>query len=164
MIREGVLTLSPFSADDVRALYLRLLQGWNDRDAEAMAACFSGDAIMIGFDGSLAEDRDTIRGHLAPIFADHPTAAYVAIIRSTRRTGDTGILLADVGMVPPGATAINPAANARQTLVAAETDGQVQIELFQTTPAALHWDEAGREALSAELNAAYEERGLLPDR
>lgn len=151
------------SADELRALYLRLLQGWNDRDAETMAACFSSDAIMIGFDGSLADGRDAIRDHLAPIFADHPTAAYVAIIRSTRRTGDTGILLADVGMVPPGATAINPAVNARQTLVAAETDGRVQIELFQTTPAALHWDEAGREALSAELNAAYGGRGLLPD-
>lgn len=152
------------TTDEMRALYLRLLRGWNDRDANTMADCFSDAGSMIGFDGSLAAGRTAIHAHLAPIFADHPTASYVAIIRSTREIGSTGILLADVGMVPPGATEINPAANARQTLVAAETDGQWQIELFQTTPAALHWDDAGREALSAELNTVFGERGLLPDR
>jgi uncharacterized protein (TIGR02246 family) len=150
--------------DELRALYLRILRGWNDRNADAMAECFSDTAIMIGFDGSLAEGRAAIRDHLSPIFADHPTAAYVAIIRTTHETGDAGILLADVGMVPPGSTAINSAANARQTIVVGEADGRWQVNLFQTTPAALHRDEAGRETLSAELNAAFGERGLLPER
>ncbi len=150
--------------DELRALYLRILRGWNDRNADAMAECFSDTAIMIGFDGSLAEGRAAIREHLAPIFADHPTAAYVAIIRTTREIGDAGILLADVGLVPPGATEINPATNARQTIVVGKVDGRWRVNLFQTTPAALHWDEAGRETVSAELNAAYGERGLLPER
>jgi uncharacterized protein (TIGR02246 family) len=150
--------------DELRLLYLRLLQGWNDRNANLMAECFSSEGIMIGFDGSLAEGSMAVRKHLEPIFADHPTAAFVAIIRSTRRIGSVGILRADVGMVPPNSTEINPAANARQTLVAGEKDGQWQVELFQNTPAALHWDEEGSKLLSAELNAAFRERGPLPDR
>jgi uncharacterized protein (TIGR02246 family) len=151
------------STNDLRALYLRLLRGWNDRDANTMAECFAENGIMIGFDGSLAEGQAPIRDHLSPICADHPTAAYVAIIPATRETEGAGILLADVGLVPPGATEINSAANARQTIVAGDVSGRWLAELFQTTPAALHWDEAGREALSAELNAAFGERGLLPD-
>lgn len=150
--------------DEVRSLYLQLLRAWNGRDAGGMAECFASDGIMIGFDGSVAEGREAIRDHLSPIFADHPTAAFAAIIRAIRMGEGVGILLADVGMVPPGATRINPAANARQSMVARADGGRWRIELFQATPAALHWDERGREALSAELDAAFGERGPLPDR
>jgi uncharacterized protein (TIGR02246 family) len=129
-----------------------------------MAECFSTEGIMIGFDGSVAEGGTAIRQHLSPIFADHPTAAFVAIVRTTHSSGSAAILRADVGMVPPGAMEINPAANARQTIVAGEEGGRWKIKLFQNTPAALHGDEKGREALSAELNAAFKERGPLPDR
>ncbi len=148
---------------ELRALYLRLLRGWNNREANVIAECFSRDGVMIGFDGSLAEGNTAVGDHLTPIFADHPTGAFVAIIRSMRTLGSGGILLADVGMVPPGGTEINPAANARQTLVAGDSSGQWRAELFQNTPAALHWDEEGRKALSAELNSAFTERGPLPD-
>ena len=149
-------------ATELRTLYLRLLQGWNDRDADAMANCFSAGGTMIGFDGSLAGGSAAVRDHLSPIFADHPTAPFVAIIREARTIGEIGIIRADVGMIPPGASEINAAANARQTMVAAAVEGRWQVELLQNTPAALHWDEKGREALSAELNAAYQSRGLLP--
>lgn len=151
------------NTDELRALYLRLLEGWNNREAHVMAECFSRDGVMIGFDGILAEGITAVGDHLAPIFTDHPTAEFVAIIRSMRRFGRVGILLADVGMVPPGGKEINPAANARQTLVAGESSGQWRVELFQTTPAALHWDEEGSKSLSAELGAAFSERGPLPD-
>lgn len=59
-------------SDDLRALYLQLLRGWNNRDASAMAECFSIDGAMIGFDGSMAEGRTAIQAHLSPIFADRP--------------------------------------------------------------------------------------------
>lgn len=148
--------------NELRSLYRQILQAWNDRKSNELAECFSSDGVMIGFDGSLAEGNAAIRDHLAPIFANHPTAAFVTIIRSMRRFGSGGILVADVGMVPPGETEINPAANARQTMVAGERSGRWQVELFQNTPAALHWDEEGRKALSAELNSAFAERGLFP--
>ncbi|RBP65660.1 uncharacterized protein (TIGR02246 family) [Brevibacterium sanguinis] len=145
----------------VSELHRRLLTAWNSRDDAAMAECFSDDGLLIGFDGSVADGREAILDHLTPIFADHPTAAYVAIVRSVRRAGDASVLLADAGMVPPGADEINPEANARQTVVAASTPGGWRVTLFQTTPAALHWDDAGRQALTAELDAACAERGPL---
>lgn len=68
------------------------------------------------------------------------------------------LLLADAGMVPPGQTEIHADANARQTLVASRPVDRWQIDLFQNTPAALHWDDAGRDALTAELTAALATR------
>ena len=35
-----------------RALYRKLLQAWNDRDAVAMVALFAPNGSMVGFDGS----------------------------------------------------------------------------------------------------------------
>lgn len=141
------------SVDDaLSTLYARLLDGWNRRDAGAMAACFAPHGTMIGFDGSLSEGPAAIESHLSPVFADHPTARFVAIVRGTRQIGDGGLLRADAGMVPPGGTEVNPAANARQVVVARDAGEGWRIELFQNTPAALHWDEAQRETLTRDLD------------
>ena len=96
-------------SDDTRELYEHLIGTWNDRDAEAMSSLFAPAGIMIGFDGSLVTGVDAVREHLTPIFADHPTAAYVTIVRSVQSVGDGAtLLLADAGMVPPGQTEITP--------------------------------------------------------
>ena len=146
-------------SDDTRELYEHLIGTWNDRDAEAMSSLFAPAGIMIGFDGSLVTGVDAVREHLTPIFAYHPTAAYVTIVRSVQSVGDGAtLLLADAGMVPPGQTEIHADANARQTLVASRPVDRWQIDLFQNTPAALHWDDAGRDALTAELTAALATR------
>ncbi len=150
------------TADEISDLYRQLLTAWNERDAAAFAECFSADGIMIGFDGSVVTGPAEILNHLTPIFADHPTAAFVAVIRTIRATADAHLLLADAGMVPPGAAETIPEANARQTVVAEPSSTGWTIALFQNTPAALHWNDAEREALSAELNAALAERGPLP--
>ncbi|WP_226583520.1 SgcJ/EcaC family oxidoreductase [Acuticoccus sediminis] len=149
--------------DQVRELYLRLLRGWNNRNEAAIAKCFSDDGIMIGFDGSIAQGRTAIRNHLSPIFANHPTARFVAIVRVINEMNNSGILLADAGMIPPEANQIIPAANARQTIVAEVNSERLDIKLFQNTPVALHWDENSRQELSVELNNAFRERGLLPE-
>ena len=146
----------------LQQLYIRLLKGWNDRDAGAMASCFSDSGTLIGFDGSVVEGRQAVERHLAPIFADHPTPAFVTVVRAARMLGQTGMLRADVGMVPAGETAVKAEANARQVMVAGLVDGAWRVELFQNTPAALHWDEAGRAALTQELNDAYRQRGPFP--
>ncbi|WP_158726679.1 SgcJ/EcaC family oxidoreductase [Tomitella fengzijianii] len=150
-------------ADRLRILYLGLLHAWNERDAEAMAACFTDGGIMIGFDGSLAEGGPAIRDHLAPIFRDHPTAAFLTVLRARRATSRGGILLADVAMVPPGGDQLIPATLARQTLVAEECDGDIRVALFQNTPTDLDWDDEGRKALLGELGRAFKDRGLLPE-
>jgi uncharacterized protein (TIGR02246 family) len=116
-------------------LYEKLLTAWNDRDAAAFAGLFSGDGTTVGFDGSQTTGPQ-IEAHLQPIFADHPTAAYVAKVRGTRALGpDTMLLTAIAGMVPPGQDAIKPEVNVVQTVVAERQAGEWRIVLFQNTPA-----------------------------
>lgn len=132
----------------VRALYQRLLDGWNARDGAAMAAPFAEDGEVIGFDGSLIAGRDAIAAAMAAIFVSHLTPTYVALARGVRfPTPDTAILRADTGLLPRGQTDLDPDLNARQTLVAVRRDGAWRIALFQNTPAQLH----GRPDLAAQL-------------
>ncbi len=139
----------------VRDLYQTLIDGWNRRDAAAMARLFGDEGSVVGFDGSQMNGPAEIGSVLGRIFADHPTPAYVTIVREVRTLGtDAALLRAVVGMVPPGGADLNPAVNAIQSLVAARRDGQWRIELFQNTPAAFHGRPQEAEALTAELRAA----------
>jgi uncharacterized protein (TIGR02246 family) len=138
--------------EEVRELYRRALDGWNARDAAAMAGAFAEDGESIGFDGSVVSGRTEIWRHLSQIFADHPTAAYVAKVRSVRLlAADVAILRAVSGMVPPGKADLNPAVNAVQTLVATRRDGRWRIALLQNTPAQFHGRPELAQALTDEL-------------
>jgi uncharacterized protein (TIGR02246 family) len=130
---------SPSTDHPVRRLYERILVAWNQQDVAAMAARFEEEGNIVGFDGSQANSRAAIENHLRPIFADHPTASYVAIVREIRMLGrHVGLLRAVVGMIPPGSDDINPALNTIHTLVAVEHADAWQTALFQSTPAAWH--------------------------
>ena len=84
----------------VKKLYEQLISAWNIRDAEGMANQFTVDGEMIGFDGSQELGRETMLSHLAPIFASHPTAPYVTIIKNIAQLSDTVVLLrAIAGMI-----------------------------------------------------------------
>lgn len=147
------------TASDERAvcdLYHQLLAAWNARDAAAFAALFAEDGESVGFDGSQMAGRADIAATLGQIFADHPTAAYVATVRGVRFPApDVAILRAVSGLVPPGKADLSPATNAVQTLVAAHSAGGWGIALFQNTPAQFH----GRPELAEQL--AEELRRLL---
>ena len=128
----------PGAVPAVRDLYVQLLEAWNGRDAGTFAKLFATDGTMIGFDGTSMTGRQ-IPGHLRPIFADHPTATYVAKVRETRELGpDVVLLRAIAGMVPPGRKELNPALNAVQTVVAEQTEDGWAVVLFQNTPAQYH--------------------------
>ncbi|MGI8333946.1 SgcJ/EcaC family oxidoreductase [Actinomadura scrupuli] len=136
----------------VRDLYTRLLRAWNDRNAEDYAALFAADGVMIGFDGSQASGAQ-ITDHLAPIFTDHPTAAFVAKVRDIRFLGPGSVMLrAIAGMVPPGQDRLNPAVNVLQTIVAEHQEDGWRIVLFQNTPAQYH----GRPELTEQHTAELE--------
>jgi uncharacterized protein (TIGR02246 family) len=139
--------------DAVTGLYERLIAGWNDHDAEAMAAAVAADGLVIGFDGSQMLGRDEVAAQLGQIFADHETAAYVTKVRSTTALGPGAAMLhAVAGMVPPGGSEIMPDRNAIQTVVGSERDGDWSVALFQTTPAQFHGRPELTEALTAELS------------
>jgi uncharacterized protein (TIGR02246 family) len=135
----------------VQELYRELLTAWNDRDAERFAGLFAEDGTLVGFDGSQVAGPE-IAKHLAPIFQDHPTAGYVARVRETRLLGPGAVLIRSIaGMVPPGGTALNPAANAVQTLVAERRLPGWRVVLFQSTPAQYHGRPEAVTAHTAEL-------------
>ena len=140
--------------DPIRTLYEKILRAWNQRDAAAMAAPFEENGNIIGFDGSQVDSRQAIEDHLRPIFADHPTAAYVAKVREVRLIGfGVGVLRAVAGMVPPGKDDLKPELNTIHTLVAVERADGWRAALFQSTPAAWHGRPEDSEALLEELRA-----------
>ena len=137
---------------EVRVLYQRLLKGWNEQDAEAMAATFAEDGEVIGFDGSVMTGRAEIASTLQQIFASHRTPPYVSKVRSVRLLApDVAVLRAVVGMAPPGETDLDPQLNAWQTLLAAKRDEEWRIVLFQNTPAQFHGRPELVQALTKEL-------------
>ena len=139
----------------VLALYEKLLQAWNARDADAFAAAFSEDASVVGFDGSPMNGRAEIASALRGIFGSHQTAAYVAKVREIRPLGRDAILLrAVVGMVPPGKADLNPAVNAIQSVVFAGPGEEMRIALLHNTPAAFHGRPELAEQLTHELTQA----------
>jgi uncharacterized protein (TIGR02246 family) len=136
--RASIPGIAPEPEAAARDLYARLLGAWNAHDADAFAALFAADGVSIGFDGSEARG-DEIREHLAGVFADHETAAYIARVREARAVGSDAVLLRSiVGMVPPGGDAVNAKANALHSLVAVRDGEEWRIALFQNTPAQYH--------------------------
>ena len=140
--------------NEITTLYRQLLDGWNQRDAKAVAALFREDGHLIGFDGSQMHGSAEIATMLGQIFTDHQTATYVSKIRAVQLlSADVAILRAVVGMIPPGQADINPAVNALQTVVATKSAGQWRIVLFQNTPAQFHGRPELTQQLSEELRA-----------
>jgi uncharacterized protein (TIGR02246 family) len=132
------------------ALYFRILDAWNRRDAATYAALFAEDGSAVGFDGSQLVGRAEIERSLREIFDHHQTPRYVAKVREERLIAADVILVRAVcGMVPAGTHDINPDVNAIQSLVAINTDGNWRGILFQNTPAQFH----GRPDLAATLTA-----------
>ena len=144
----------------VTDLYHQLLAAWNRRDATAMAELFARDGHAIGFDGSEMHGPEQIASTLVEIFAGHETAGYVDIVEGVWPIGvESAMLVAHVGMVPPGGTLINSTVNAVQTMIASrDSNGAWTIRLLQSTPAAYHGrpDDAAR--LTAELQARADAR------
>jgi uncharacterized protein (TIGR02246 family) len=141
--------------NEVQALYYRIIQGWNNRNAEEMAEQFTRDGELIGFDGSQEIGRDYILVHLQPIFANHPTAPFKSIVKDIRMlSSETALLRATVGMIPNGKVEVKPELNAHQTLVAVKKNGVWLTELFQNTPAQFHGRPELVKQMTEELNAS----------
>ncbi len=139
----------------VYALYRRMLEGWNTRDAALMAAQFAPDGISIGFDGSQMSGQAEIGSTLQQIFTQHATPPFVHKLTSVRLlTPEVALLRAIAGMVPPGKSELEPSLNAVQTVVAQLCDGQWCISQLQNTPAALHGRPELMQQMTAELKDA----------
>lgn len=148
--------MSDTSQATVVALYEALLKAWNDRDAEAFAAQFVDDGRVVGFDGSQMNGRREIASALKPIFAGHPTAAYVAKTQEVAAiSSDVVVLRAIAGMIPPNQNGVKADVNAIQSLVALKQGTGYLIALFQNTPAAFHGRPQLVENMTRELQDVY---------
>ena len=136
-------------------LYRDLLDAWNRRDAAAMAALFTHDGSLVGFDGSQIDGGpQAVAAHLTPIFASHATPAYVGKVREVRAlASNVSLVRAVTGMVQEGRRDLNSALNTIHTLVAVEGGGTWRAAMFQSTPAAFHGRPDLSLALSEELRA-----------
>jgi uncharacterized protein (TIGR02246 family) len=144
-----------------RGLYADILRCWNEGNAAGFARVFMRQGNLVGFDGSQVDGQDKIEAHLAQIFADHQTAAYVGKVREVRLLGSEVVLLRAVaGMVPPNQSDLKPALNTIHTLVASKQRDRWRAELFQSTPAAFHGRPGASEALTAELRAELKSHPL----
>jgi uncharacterized protein (TIGR02246 family) len=160
-MEEGSMSQPDDWTASARRVYFGLLEDWNRQDAAAMAARFTERGSLVGFDGSAIDGRTCIEAHLKPIFAQHATPRFVAKVREVRRmaNGQTLLLRAVAGMWPRGATELEPALNAIQTMVLSLCDGAYRIEMFQNTPAAFHGRPEESEKLSAELREVDKPEG-----
>jgi uncharacterized protein (TIGR02246 family) len=156
---KGAFPMSSSMHQQAVAVYRELLGAWNRQDAAAFAELFGPDSQVTGFDGSQMRGLAEIASELGAIFAHHPTAAYVAKVREVRSLAPTVILIrAIVGMIPPGASKLNSALNAIQSVVLV-TDGvssTPRIVHFQSTPAAFHGRPHLVEAMTEELSRVHE--------
>lgn len=143
----------PSQPAEIEALYHRLLDAWNTRNAAAFAALFTTDGNTVGFDGTQMAGSGAIESSLAEIFSDHEPARYIGLIREVRfLSPDVALLGAAAGMVPPGGTELNENLTI-QSLVAVRPTGRWLIALWHNTPAAFHGRPDARAALMAELRA-----------
>jgi uncharacterized protein (TIGR02246 family) len=147
--------MSNSSDDGLTTLHGKILEAWNRQDAQTYAACFDGDALVVGFDGSEMRGRDAIAEQLGTIFADHQVATYVRVVRGVQRIDDsTALLHAVVGMVPPGGDDVMPDRHAVQLLVGRYEKDEWRAVSLQNTPAQLHGRPEAVEALTQELRTA----------
>lgn len=148
----------------VIALYTRLLDAWNRRNADDFAWLFTYDGVAIGFDGSEMNGRAAIRTSLSKIFQDHPTAAYVGKIRDVRALARGVVLLRSVaGMVPPGTKGIKPEVNTVQSVLFVTENSDWKIALLQNTPAAYHGRPDAVERLTNELTEVFQTGEIVLD-
>lgn len=136
------------TAEPIIALYTRMLEAWNRRDADGFTELF---------DGSQMNGRAQANAQLRAIFASHPTASYVAKVLEVRTLDlQVALLRAVVGMMPPGQRELNPAVNAVQSVVVVSQSNQPRIALLHNTPAAFHGRPHLSEQLTSELNAVLQ--------
>ena len=125
------------SADEaaVRALYQRLMDGWNEGTGEAFAAPFAEDGDLVAFDGTHFKGRHEIVPFHQQLFQTY--------LKGTRLVGeakdvrflsnDVALMHAVGGTVMRGKSTPSPERDSIQTLVAVRISGSWQLAAFQNT-------------------------------
>ncbi|MHB9133560.1 MAG: SgcJ/EcaC family oxidoreductase [Armatimonadota bacterium] len=125
------------SADEVAvcALYTQLMDAWNAGSGDAMAALYTADGDLIGFDGTHFIGREEI--------ATFHQRLFDTVMQGSRLVGDVrdvrflcpevAVLHATGQTIMPGQTAPTQERDSIQTIVAVKEDGVWRIAAFQNT-------------------------------
>lgn len=147
----------------VLAVYQKLMQAWNGRDAEKFASCFANEGHAIGFDGSTMNGRAEIASTLAAVFQNERTGVYLSRVVDTRELAPGTMLLRSiVGMIPPTLIDLNLdldlTVTAVQSVVFVQQGDDIKIVLLQSTPASFRGRSEVAEALMEELEKMLQSR------
>jgi uncharacterized protein (TIGR02246 family) len=147
---------SPYAAHtetaQIEKLYLRMIEAWNQRDSQKMAAAFDDEGLIIGLDGTHHCGALDIEESIGRVFRDHATPHFLTTVKSIRfLTADVAQLEAVVGMITPGKEELDPKLNAYQVMTAVCRSRRWVIALLQDTRAQLLGRPEGVEALSRGL-------------
>lgn len=118
----------------VRALFERMMEGWNAGSGEAFAAPFTEDADFVAFDGTQLRGRREVAALHQDLFDKW--------LKGTRLVGhcdvrflspDVALLIGYGGTVMRGKSNPAPERDSIQTLVAVRRDGEWRLASFQNT-------------------------------
>jgi uncharacterized protein (TIGR02246 family) len=119
----------------IRALYQRLMEGWNRGDAESFAEPFVNDADFIAFDGTHFKGKNAIIESHRPLFDKW--------MKGTRLVGECisirflnpeiALLHATGGTIMKGRAGPSPERDSIQTMVAVKRNGEWRLIAFQNT-------------------------------
>jgi uncharacterized protein (TIGR02246 family) len=120
----------------VRDVYRQLMDAWNQGSGAAMAAVFTADGHLIGFDGTHLEGREEIAPFHQRLFDKWLKGSrLVGQVTDVRFLGpDTAVLHAVGGTVLRGKRAPAPERDSIQTLVVTrQAEGDWRVAAFQNT-------------------------------
>lgn len=126
---------NPLDVADLRALYRRLLDGWNRGTGQGFAAAFTKEADLVRGDGLHIAGREEITKVYALLLD--------TLLRGTRLVGtvqrlrflepEIAVVHAVGGMVVPWRAESSVERTMKQTLVARKRDGAWRFEAIQCT-------------------------------
>jgi uncharacterized protein (TIGR02246 family) len=119
----------------VRALYTRLMDGWNEGSGVSFAAPFASDGHLVAFDGTHFKSRDEIASFQQRLFDKWLKGTrLVGEVESVRFLSPTVALMHALGgTVMRGKSRPSPERDSIQTLVAIKRDGEWCFVAFQNT-------------------------------
>jgi uncharacterized protein (TIGR02246 family) len=131
-------TKANHSADEValRALYQRLMDGWNQGSGVAFASVFTEDGDLVGFDGTHFKGRQEIAPFHQQLFDKWLKGSrLVGEVRDVRfLSTDVALMHAVGGTVMRGKSGPSPERDSIQTLVATRQEGDLwRLAAFQNT-------------------------------
>jgi len=125
------------SADEaaVRALYQRLMDGWNRGSGEDFAAVFAEDGDLVAFDGTHFKGREEIAPFHQELFDKWLKGTrLVGEVKDVRFVSpDVALMHAAGSTVMRGKSEPSPGRDSIQTLVAVREGGEWRLAAFQNT-------------------------------